>query len=97
MVQCLTSDINLNHGSYGTPPRAVLEAKTILSDEIEGAPDVWIRRRSEPALAATREAVAPLLKAKKEDIVLVPNATHGINNILQSLEWNEGDIVVCCE
>lgn len=27
--------------------------------------------------------------------MLVPNATHGINNILSSIEWHAGDIVVC--
>ena len=42
-------------------------------------------------LRNTREALATFLHCKPEDLALVENATTGVNTILRSLEFQEGD------
>lgn len=43
------------------------------------------------------EEVASLVGAEHDEIVFVPNTTHGINTILRNIEWREGDVVVKSE
>lgn len=46
-------------------------------------------------LINTRERLADFIGADdKDEVVLVPNASHGINNVLRSFEWQEGDILI---
>jgi selenocysteine lyase/cysteine desulfurase len=68
-----------------------------LSDEIERSPDRFMRRTWLPMLTKVREQVAGLLGATTEEVVMVPNTTHGVNNILSNIEWQDGDIIVLCE
>jgi hypothetical protein len=43
---------------------------------------------------ALRERVAKYLGAKKEDIVFVPNASHGMNAVLRSLKIQPGEKIL---
>ena len=43
---------------------------------------------------AYRKIVAETVGANLDEIVLVPNATHGLNTILRNFEWREGDIII---
>lgn len=56
--------------------------------------DVWMRRRVEPQILEARKAVAPLLNAELDEVVLVPNTTHGVNTIAANIDWDDGDIIV---
>ena len=108
----LTPDVNLNHGrfkhcgeegetltagSYGTPPRPVIEAMHKLSDEIEANPDFFMRRTYFGLLDSLREDLAKMIGATTPEVVLVPNTTHGICNIVTQLKWSPGDVIVICE
>ena len=42
-----------------------------------------------------RHLLANLIGAEIDEVVLVPNTTHGINTILRNFEWKEGDILLC--
>jgi selenocysteine lyase/cysteine desulfurase len=67
-----------------------------LSDQIEARPDLFMRRSYLPILEATRANVAKLIGAETDEVVIVPNATHGINTIVNNIKWAEGDIIVIC-
>jgi len=41
-----------------------------------------------------REKIAGLVNAPVEDIVLIPNTTHGINTILRNYDWSANDYIV---
>lgn len=38
--------------------------------------------------------MAELIGAKLGEVVLVPNATHGLNTVLRNIEWREGDVLI---
>lgn len=92
----IKSDVNLNHGSYGSPPRHVLSYMRELSEKIESCPDLFLRRTYLPLLNETRQKVADIIGAEQSEVVLVPNTTHGVFNVLENIKWDEGDVIVLC-
>ncbi|WWD07144.1 hypothetical protein V865_005241 [Kwoniella europaea PYCC6329] len=86
--------VNLNHGSYGSPPKIVIDKMRKLSDQIESNPDRFMRRTWLPILNKVREQVSEMIGARTEEVVIVPNTTHGVNTVLMNLNWEEGDIIV---
>ncbi|WVF67835.1 hypothetical protein IAT40_002596 [Kwoniella sp. CBS 6097] len=85
--------VNLNHGSYGSPPRPVIEKMRALADQTEGNPDYFMRRAWLPLLTKVREEVSDLIGARHEELVIVPNTTHGVNTILNNFDWQDGDVL----
>ena len=81
----------LNHGSFGSCPRTVLEHQRVLRDRMEARPIQFLARDLEGLLDEAREALAPFLGAQTDDVVFVPNATAGVNTILRSLSFQPGD------
>lgn len=92
----------LNHGTVGATPRAVLAAQNVIRDEIERQPSrfllrelagvgVGVPRRKSSRLRAAAAAVAAFVGVPAEELVLVDNATTGVNAVLQSLSLEEGD------
>lgn len=77
--------INLNHGSYGSPARIVLDAKREHNDYRELNPDRWFRYEIYDALNKVRANVATYIGAFINDVVFIENASHGINAILRSI------------
>lgn len=57
-------------------------------------PDLFIRRASMLIIPLVREKIAKLVNAEVDEVVLIPNTTHGINTILHNLEWKEEDYLV---
>jgi kynureninase len=68
-----------------------------LSDEIEAFPDLFMRRNWLPKLNDVRSKVADLIGANQDEVVIVPNATHGVNNIVTQINWQEGDVAILCK
>ncbi|PPJ55654.1 hypothetical protein CBER1_09548 [Cercospora berteroae] len=85
---------NLNHGSFGTYPRAVRETLRSLQDECEGQPDRFIRYTYPRKVDESRRIVADYLNAPVDTIVFVPNATTGVNTVLRNLVWEAGDVIL---
>jgi selenocysteine lyase/cysteine desulfurase len=83
--------IPLNHGSYGTFPKVVQEVFREYQDRTETNPDKFIRRDLELELYKAREAAAKFINAETNEVVFVQNTTTGINAVLKSLKYEEGD------
>jgi selenocysteine lyase/cysteine desulfurase len=81
-------------GSFGTFPRTVRDALRQSQDECEAKPDSYIRFAYPKALDVSREAIANLVKAPVDTCVFVPNATTGVNTVLRSIEFAEGDVIL---
>ena len=84
----------LNHGSFGTTPRAVLAAAARWRGRMEANPDRFLREVRPGALRAAVGRLARFLHARAEDVVFVDNATSGINAVLRSLEFRRGDEIL---
>lgn len=84
----------LNHGSFGTFPKAVAEYQQQLQQEMEARPDTFLRYSYPKLLLEARAAIAPLIGAHTDEVVFVPNATTGVNTVLHNLAFGDGDVVV---
>src|SRR5947207_2215661 len=77
--------IFLNHGSFGSCPRAVLDYQSGLRERLERQPVQFLVRELEGLFDEARSALAKFLGAADEDLAFVPNATAGVNTVLRSL------------
>ncbi|KIY53399.1 PLP-dependent transferase [Fistulina hepatica ATCC 64428] len=88
--------VNLNNGSYGTPPKPVYDFAIEMGLDIEKNPDHFVRQISAKYLAHVRSMIADFLGVKVDECVLVHNDSHGMNEILRNIEWRSGDVIVTC-
>ncbi|CAD0084095.1 unnamed protein product, partial [Aureobasidium vineae] len=79
---------------FGTFPRTVRDALRQSQDGCEARPDSYIRFAYPEALDVSRQAVANLVNAPVDTCVFVPNATTGVNTVLRSLKFAEGDVIL---
>ena len=84
----------LNHGGYGARSRPVFETYQRWQLELEAQPTEFLARRLPDLLAEARANLAVYLGASADNLVFVPNATHGMNIIARSLELAPGDEVL---
>ena len=81
----------LNHGSFGATPRVVLELQSQLRAQMEREPVRFFVRELEPLLDDARAKLASFIGADPAGIAFVPNATHGVNAVLRSLDLDKFD------
>lgn len=81
----------LNHGSFGATPRPVLERQRACRDLFEAEPIRFVVEILQPMLDAARARLADFLNADAAGLVFVPNATAGVNTVLNSLRFEPGD------
>jgi isopenicillin-N epimerase len=84
----------LNHGSFGSCPRPVIEFQHSIREHLERYPVQFFVRELEGWLDRARTALAEFVGAPAEDLVFVPNATAGVNTVLRSLEFSSDDELV---
>jgi isopenicillin-N epimerase len=84
----------LNHGSFGARPRSVQETYRRWQQEVEQQPVEFLGRRLTGLLAEARGRVAAYVGTEADQLVFVPNTTHGINIIARSLDLRPGDEVL---
>lgn len=82
----------LNHGAFGATPRPVLQAQQALRDQMERQPlDFFVRQLPQLTRDAA-DALAAYVGAQQ--VMLVDNATTGVNAVLRSLPLKAGDRIV---
>ncbi len=84
----------LNHGSFGARPRPVFKTYQRWQRELEAQPVEFLGRRLPTLLGEARAFVADFLNVGANDLIFVPNVTHGMNIIARSLELKPGDEVL---
>jgi isopenicillin-N epimerase len=84
----------LNHGSYGACPAPVFERYQELQRELERNPNEFLGRRFDGLMAESGAALAAFVGASPDDLVLVPNATSGLNAVIRSLSLGPEDEVL---
>src|SRR5258705_3180090 len=84
----------LNHGSFGSCPKPVLEFQQAMRLRMELQPIQFFVRDLEGLLDEARNALAQFLGAAPENLAFVPNATAGVNTVLQSLPFEQGDEMI---
>ncbi|EIM19185.1 PLP-dependent transferase [Wallemia mellicola CBS 633.66] len=84
--------INLNHGSFGTVPKPVMQSYRMLQDRVESNPDLWyVEAEYETPLNEARRRLSKLVNCDDRDLVFIQNATHGVSEILNSIKFNPED------
>ena len=84
----------LNHGSYGATPTIVLNEQKRWQLLLEKDPVKFFEHIAPKALIESRKAIANLVNCDYEDLALIENATSGVNIILRSLKFEEGDEII---
>ena len=91
----------LNHGSFGAYPSPVQETQNHYQKLAHERPDTFIVYDLPGLIDGARKTlVEELLGGKEEggvdvdEVVLVNNATTGINVVLRNLKFEEGDVIV---
>lgn len=78
-------------GSYGGYPRAVRDALRTIQDEVQAEPDGFVRYLYPKRLSEVRASLAEFLHVDKDEVVLVSNATTGLNTVLRNMVFRPGD------
>lgn len=86
--------IFLNHGSFGATPRAVFESYQRWQTRLERQPVLFLGREHDDLLRHSRQALGKYVHADPDDLVFIPNATHGVNIVARSLALQPGDEVL---
>jgi isopenicillin-N epimerase len=84
----------LNHGSFGSCPREVLEVQSELRARMEHAPIRFLARDLADAFDEVKGALGEFIGADPQDLVLLSNATTAVNAVLRSLEFAPGDEIL---
>jgi len=89
--------IFLNHGSFGACPRPVFERYQAWQLELERQPVEFLGRRYDALMAESRAVLANYLGTSAQNLVYVPNATHGLNVVARSLALQFDDEILSCD
>jgi isopenicillin-N epimerase len=84
----------LNHGSFGACPRPVFEVYQEWQRRLERQPVLFLGRELNNLDRQARQALGAYLNAPADDLVYVPNATHGVNIVARSLNLKPDDEVL---
>src|SRR3569623_1700603 len=83
--------VQLNHGSYGGCPRAVLASAAGWRARLEAAPMRFMVLDWQAELDRARAALAAFVRAPDDRLVLMPNATNAVATALAAARIEAGD------
>ena len=84
----------LNHGSFGATPTPVFEAYQKWQLRLERQPVLFLGREYDGLLKESRRVLGEYLNADVDDLVYIPNATHGVNIIARALQIKPDDEIL---
>jgi isopenicillin-N epimerase len=84
----------LNHGSFGACPIPVFEIYQAWQRRLERQPVLFLGREIAALDREARQAMGAYLGTAAENLVFVPNTTHGVNIIARSLALSPGDEIL---
>ncbi|XP_037037560.1 hercynylcysteine sulfoxide lyase-like isoform X2 [Bradysia coprophila] len=84
----------LNHGSYGTYPKATRQALREYHYRADANPDLWIKRDAGFEMDKVRELLGKLVNASADDIVMIINTTSAMNAIFRSMVFGFGERIL---
>ncbi len=84
----------LNHGSFGACPKPVFDVYQAWQRRLEAQPVLFLGREYPALMLEARTALADYLGAAAQDLVYIPNATHGVNIVARSLRLAPGDEIL---
>jgi len=84
----------LNHGSFGATPREILDAQIKWRHQMERQPVRFVVDQLQNATDAARKEAGRLLGANPANLAFVSNATTGVNAVMRSLSFRQGDEVL---
>ena len=84
----------LNHGSYGACPKSVFQDYQNFQKKLEKQPVQFMTKYFWEDLKITRDTLGDFIKCDGDDILLFPNPTTAINNIIENLDIAEGDEIL---
>lgn len=84
----------LNHGSFGAAPKPVFDAYQAWQLRLERQPVLFLGRELDGLLRESRVVLGRYLNTDADDLVYIPNATHGVNIIAHSLQLKAGNEVL---
>ena len=88
------SRLFLNHGSFGACPNFVIGEQRKWQDLMEREPVRFFEELMPDLLLKSREALGAFLNCSPDDLAFVSNATSGVNTILRSLHFEQGDEIL---
>eukprot|EP01147_Barroeca_monosierra_P003638 gene3638-6216_t len=71
--------VNLNHGSFGTVPKCVMDRHVKLLLVQEQRPDPWFREKYRLLMSEGQQQVEEFLNAPRNSLVFVENTSAGVN------------------
>lgn len=86
--------IFLNHGSFGACPDFVIAEQRKWQDLMEQEPVRFFEELMPDLLLKSRESLGAFLSCSADDLAFVSNATSGVNTILRSLHFEQGDEIL---
>ena len=84
----------LNHGSFGATPISVQAEQRRLQAELEREPVDFLVRKLPELLERARQSAAALVGAAPANLAFTPNATTGINAVLNSVQLRPDDEIL---
>ncbi|UJR20298.1 hypothetical protein I4U23_023429 [Adineta vaga] len=88
------SYININHGSYGSAPKYVHDKLHEYQMMAEYNPDRWFRIDLQIEMERLRKRLSEYINCDPDDIVILENASAGINSILRSLKFRSNETIL---
>ncbi|CAF0773865.1 unnamed protein product [Adineta ricciae] len=88
------SYVNVNHGSYGSASKYVQEKLREYQMKAELNPDRWYRIDVQLEMNKLREKLSAYVNCDPDDLVIVDNASAGINSILKSLKFRSNETIL---
>ncbi|MBO3699855.1 aminotransferase class V-fold PLP-dependent enzyme [Roseivirga sp. E12] len=86
-----------NNASLGPCPKLVVDATNEFRALLDGFPSKYMWGGWQDEKEATRQKIADMFSADKEEIAMVHNTTEGMNLVAHSIELGPGDEVILAD